>query len=201
MRSDIDTLPHTRAHAHHAHGPSSDLSRPLFPGKPDGRLQAEHAQVLVSNALKASKNKQHFGSFEKFSDAYTPWILSLIRGSEEEAVCAFRYFNFIMTLAFEKSWKAAEEYHWLLFARIERGEYALSQGPQDWISLRKLDQLYPTKANKPARSGGEPSGRFNKENLIKCPLHGWCMHKPVDCDRTVANGGDGTKSPNFRHNK
>jgi hypothetical protein len=167
-------------HAHGTRGPSSDLSRPLFPGKPDGRLQAAHVQVLVSNALRASKDKQKFGSFEKFTDAYTPWILSLIRGDEEVAACAFRCFSFIVMLAFEKSWKAAEEYH------CERVEYTLSQRPQDWISLRKIDQMYPTKAKKSGSSGGSygggTSGHIDKADLIWCPKHGWCAHKPEDCN-------------------
>jgi hypothetical protein len=198
MGTDISTV-HTHAPPHTLPWSSSDLSRPLFPGRPSGQLAAEHATVLVKDALTASRKRQSFGSFEKFHAAFKPWYASLVHGDSQKAMHCFNYYAFIVTLAFEKSWAAAEAYHWLLFERVERGEYDLADGPSEYMCLRKIDQAYPTRANKGGRSNG--SSRSKRTDLTFCPLHGWCGHTPATCERSKDNGGDGTKAPNFRSEK
>jgi len=199
MSADLNKV--TNQHNTQSHAHMSDLSRPLFPGRPDGRLQAEHATVLVSDALRTSRAKLKFGSFEKFQNAFTPWFLSALHGDAEQASDYFKYYNFIVSLSFEKSWAAAEAYHWLLFARIERGEYDLRQGPEDYKSLRRIDIDYPTRSSK-ATGPSRPTKTYKKPtDFVFCPLHGYCAHAEASCTRTVANGGDGTKAPNFRASK
>ena len=154
--------------------------------------------MLVSDALRSSRSKLKFGSFEKFQEAFTPWFLSSLHGDAEQASDYFKYYNFIVSLAFEKSWKAAEAYHWLLFARIERGEYDLRQGPEDYKSLRRIDIDYPTRSSKPNNDNNTKKKKTTDFSF--CPLHGYCNHTE-QCSRSVANGGDGTKAPHFRASK
>ena len=197
MSTDLSSV-HTHSHSQPTHSWSSDLSRPLFPGRPSGQLAAEHATVLVKDALTASRKRQSFGSFEKFNAAFKPWFASLVHGDSQRAMHCFNYYAFLVTLAFEKSWAAAEAYHWLLFERVERGEYDLADGPGEYMCLHKIDQAYPTKKTSKGGRGGNGKARAD---LTYCPLHGWCGHKSADCVRSKENGGAGTKSPNFRAEK
>jgi hypothetical protein len=87
---------------------------------------------------------------------------------------------------------------YFFFAHIERGPHCAKAHR---IPLRKIDQMFPTRANDASGSVNIKSGHIDKEDLIKCPLHGWCAQKPADCSRAVANGGDGAKSPHFRQNE
>ncbi len=164
---------------------STDLSRSLFPGRPDGQLAAEHATVLVKDALIASRKRQSFGSFEKFHTAFKPWFASLVHGDSQRAMHCFNYYAFLVTLAFEKSWEAAEAYHWLLFERMERGEYDLANGPVDHMCLRKVDHAYPTGQNNEVADDSE-------EDLD------WCEHELPNYDRNEEHSG--TEAPGCHEN-
>jgi hypothetical protein len=143
-----------------------------------------------------------------------PFMQRLITEDPQRFKAYYKYEHFLVSLLDKMGWDAAEAYHWLLFERIEDGEFDLvTDGPYDARSMRTIDQKFlhlrcqgkckraTTQTNRlrePQRSGSTRRSDWTEAKPNNCKYHGNVAHLTAACSVDPSNGGSGVKSPNFR---
>ena len=117
---------------------TSALEKRLFPSMKHTDA-ADRAAEIVSDAMRHKQARRKFSSWKEFQRKMGPFMQRLITEDPERFKAYYKYEHFLVSLLDNMGWEAAEAYHWLLFERIEDGEFDLvTDGPYDAASSTLL---------------------------------------------------------------
>ena len=190
-----DPVPHSHARTLHGsrsamsgqHGESDAL---LFPSTFGGSANIAQAAELVQSAVRQHSTKAKFGSYKQFKRTFNRVMRALVDEDPAKFLQYYKHEENVVTLALERSWEAAEAYHWDTFARVADGEFSFEQGSIDLETWCAVIEKFPRK-----KAGKDKKGK----KTFKCTWHGVdCSHPSSSCTLNPKNGGDGKRAATYK---
>lgn len=122
---------------------------------------------LVQGALSNKSKQRSFKSWKEFARFWKPHMKKLWAKDKALFLQYYEYECFLTELSIDRSWAAANFYHWEFFRAVKDGSGAMST-PCNLRVLMEVDANFPAT---------EAEGR-----LQQCDLHGWCNHATEECE-------------------
>lgn len=129
--------------------------------------------------------QRSFKNYKDFMRVYSPFMEKMWAKDKAAFLSHYKYQCFITELAMERSWPAADLYHWEFFRAVRDGTHQVSQ-PCNLRVLMEVNNQFPVK--KSGGSAGTPGSSY-------CNTHGWCGHVTSDCKQKAGNGGAAERPP------
>ena len=141
-------------------------------------FESRDLREIVQQAFAQKDKQKSFKTYKDFMRVYTPFTEKMWAEDKAAFWNHYRYQCFITQLAMERSWPAADFYHWEFFRSVRDGTHPVSQ-PCNLRVLMEVNEQFPAKKS---GGGATPGASY-------CDIHGWCGHVTSACKKKAGNGG------------
>jgi hypothetical protein len=146
---------------------------------PNDNFQRTDFDTVLADAIKSERNQRSFKGVREFYRSWNPCMLAVLKDFPEKYAAYRAYEQFLLQLAIERSWKAADFYHWEFFRDIKEGHTTMEEGPRNAYVLMEMERKFP--AAKESNKKGAQAKQGDKQQKY-CKVHGKCAHSTKECN-------------------